>query len=177
MIKGLFFKIVFIFLLLVFFNNKVFAENKIVYLNLNYILNNSIAGKVLNEEISKQQKSNSLIFEKNEKKLKNEQDSIIKQKNILKDDEYNKRIENLKVEFELYKKNRKKKFDELNNKIIKSKNSFMESLQITLSEYAKDNDISLVMQKKNILLGKTELDITKDFINIFNEKIKIIELK
>ena len=53
----------------------------------------------------------------------------------------------------------------------------MESLQITLSEYAKDNDISLVMQKKNILLGKTELDITKDFINIFNEKIKIIELK
>ena len=177
MIKGLFFKIVFIFLLLVFFNNKVFAENKIVYLNLNYILNNSIAGKVLNEEISKQQKSNSLIFEKNEKKLKNEQDSIIKQKNILKDDEYNKRIENLKVEFELYKKNRKKKFDELNNKIIKSKNSFMESLQITLSEYAKDNDISLVMQKKNILLGKTELDITKDFIKIFNEKIKIIEFK
>ena len=177
MIKGLFFKIVFIFLLLVFFNNKVFAENKIVYLNLNYILNNSIAGKVLNEEISKQQKSNSLIFEKNEKKLKNEQDSIIKQKNILKDDEYNKRIENLKVEFELYKKDKKKKFDELNNKIIKSKNSFMESLQITLSEYAKDNDISLVMQKKNILLGKTELDITKDFINIFNEKIKIIELK
>ena len=177
MIKGLFFKIVFIFLLLAFFNNKVFADNKTVYLNLNYILNNSIAGKVLNEEISKQQKSNSLIFEKNEKKLKNEQDSIIKQKNILKDDEYNKRIENLKVEFELYKKNRKKKFDELNNKIIKSKNSFMESLQITLSEYAKDNDISLVMQKKNILLGKTELDITKDFINIFNEKIKIIELK
>ena len=177
MIKGLFFKIVFIFLLLAFFNNKVFADNKTVYLNLNYILNNSIAGKALNEEISKQQKSNSLIFEKNEKKLKNEQDSIIKQKNILKDDEYNKRIENLKVEFELYKKNRKKKFDELNNKIIKSKNSFMESLQITLSEYAKDNDISLVMQKKNILLGKTELDITKDFINIFNEKIKIIELK
>ena len=177
MIKGLFFKIVFIFLLLVFFNNKVFAENKIVYLNLNYILNNSIAGKVLNEEISKQQKSNSLIFEKNEKKLKSEQDSIIKQKNILKDDEYNKRIENLKVAFELYKKNRKKKFDELNNKIIKSKNSFMDSLQITLSEYAKDNDISLVMQKKNILLGKTELDITKDFINIFNQKIKIIELK
>ena len=53
----------------------------------------------------------------------------------------------------------------------------MESLQITLSEYAKENDISLVMQKKNILLGKTELDITKDFIKIFNEKIKIIELK
>ena len=77
----------------------------------------------------------------------------------------------------MYKKDKKKKFDELNNKIIKSKNSFMESLQITLSEYAKDNDISLVMQKKNILLGKTELDITKNFIKIFNEKIKIIELK
>ena len=177
MIKGLFFKIIFIFLLLIFFNNKVFAENKTVYLNLNYILNNSIAGKVLNEEISKQQKSNSSIFEKNEKKLKNEQDSIIKQKNLLKEDEYNKRIKNLKVEFDLYKKNRKKKLDELNNKIIKSKNSFMESLQITLSEYAKENDISLVVQKKNILLGKTELDITKDFIKIFNEKIKIIELK
>ncbi len=177
MIKGLFFKIIFIFLLIAFFNNKVFAENKIVYLNLNYILNNSIAGKALNEEISIQQKNNSSIFKKNEQKLKNEQDSIIKQKSILKEEEYNKRIENLKVEFELYKKNRKKKFDELNKKIVQSKNLFMESLQITLSEYAKDNNFSLIMQKKNILLGKTELDITKDFIKTFNEKIKIIELK
>ena len=53
----------------------------------------------------------------------------------------------------------------------------MELLQITLSEYAKNKNISLVMQKKNILLGKTELDITQDFLGIFNEKIKKIDLK
>ena len=70
MIKGLFFKIIFIFLLIAFFNNKVFAENKIVYLNLNYILNNSIAGKALNEEISIQQKNNSTIFKKKWTKAK-----------------------------------------------------------------------------------------------------------
>ena len=34
----------------------------------------------------------------------------------------------------------------------------------------------MVLQKQNVIIGKKELDITKDIILILNEKIKKIEI-
>ena len=42
-----------ILLILILFNSKVFSENKTVYLDLNYIFNESIAGKSLNDDLAK----------------------------------------------------------------------------------------------------------------------------
>ena len=53
-----------ILLILILFNSKVFAENKTVYLDLNYILNESIAGKSLNDDLAKLQSEKFLIFKK-----------------------------------------------------------------------------------------------------------------
>ena len=33
------------------------------------------------------------------------------------------------------------------------------------------------MEKKNIVIGKTELDITKNILDMLNKKIKKVELK
>ena len=46
-----------------------------------------------------------------------------------------------------------------------------------LSEYSTKNKISLIMEKKNIVIGKTELDITKNILVLLNTKIKKVELK
>ena len=35
----------------------------------------------------------------------------------------------------------------------------------------------MVMEKKNIVIGKTELDITKNVLELLNAKIKKVELK
>ena len=47
-------------------------------------------------------------------------------------------------------------------------------LQPILSEYANNNSISIIFQKKNIVIGKTELDITEDILKILNENHKKI---
>ena len=39
----------------------------------------------------------------------------------------------------------------------------VQSLNKILSKYAEENNISLVMQKKYIVIGKTGLDITDKF--------------
>ena len=45
-----------------------------------------------------------------------------------------------------------------------------------LLEYSEKNSISMVLQKQNVVIGKKELDITKDIILILNEKIKKIDI-
>jgi outer membrane protein len=166
-----------ILLILILFNSKVFAENKTVYLDLNYILNESIAGKSLNDDLAKLQSEKFLIFKKKEEYLQNEQESISKQKSIIKKDEYTKKINKLKKDIETYKKNRKIFSDEINQKSIKNKKLFLELLNGVMSEYSTENDISLIVQKKNILLGKSNLDITKAILKKFNKKVKKIDLK
>ena len=47
-------------------------------------------------------------------------------------------------------------------------------IQPILSEYANNNSISIIFQKKNIVIGKTELDITEDILKILNENHKKI---
>ena len=46
-----------------------------------------------------------------------------------------------------------------------------------LAEYSTKNNISLIVDKKSIVIGKTELDITKNILDLLNSKIKKIELK
>ena len=45
-----------------------------------------------------------------------------------------------------------------------------------LENYAKKNSISLILQKKNVVMGKKEIEITDDILSIANEKIKNIKI-
>ena len=44
-------------------------------------------------------------------------------------------------------------------------------------DYSKKNDISIILNKRNILTGEKKLDITKTILQIFDKNIKQIDLK
>ena len=92
-------------------------------------------------------------------------------KNILK-----KKIDNLKKKVINYQNERQQKIKELN--ILKSEltKKLLVNINPILVEYSDKNSISLIVDKKNIVLGKTELDITDKIINLLNEKVKEIKL-
>ena len=71
-----------IFLLLVFILNfeYAYAENKIVYIDLNYILNNSIVGQTITKHIKDIKEINNKEFLLIEKKLLDKENDIIKKK-------------------------------------------------------------------------------------------------
>ena len=107
-----------------------------------------------------------------EKNLITKEQEILKQKNILSEDELNKKITNLKKEINDFQK-KKKLLNEKFNKIkVEKTNEMVQSLNEILSKYADDNDISLVIQKKFIVIAKTGLDITSDILKIFNKENK-----
>ena len=67
------------------------------------------------------------------------------------------------------------------NQISKIKNNaqkkLIETLTPILTDYAKNNSISYIIPKNNILIGKKELDITNTILEILNSKIKNIKLQ
>ena len=92
-------KLFFIFCLYsLFFLKSVFAQDKIVFIDMNFILNNSLAGKDLKMQL---EEKNSNI----KKKLKNYQDDInqkkekiVSQKNVLSTEEYENKLKEIQSE-------------------------------------------------------------------------------
>ena len=54
--------------------------------------------------------------------------------------------------------------------------TIIKNLSPILAEYSKEKNISIIMDKKNIIVGKTELDITKKILVLLDKKIKKIKL-
>ena len=48
----------------------------------------------------------------------------------------------------------------------------MQEINPIIAEYVKEKSIDLVLDKKNILIGKTSYDITQNIIELVNTKLK-----
>ena len=108
----------FVIILFNFHTTLLFSENLIVYINMNKIMNETTAGKSINLQLEKINRSNIKEFNSIEVKLKEEETSIIAQKNILSNEEYSKKINALRIKANNYKNNRQKKINLLTKKRI-----------------------------------------------------------
>ena len=97
---------------------------------------------------------------------------ISSQKDILSKEEYNKNVIILNEEFENFKKNGKKKIELLKTKRNTGMKKILDELNIVLSEYSKKNELTFIIDQKNIIMGKADLNITNEIIKLLNLKIK-----
>ena len=152
-------------------------ENKTVYLDLNMIMANSNAGKSINSQLETNHKKNIANFQKLEEALKNEEAKIISQKTVISKEDFEKKIMNLRDKANKYRKERNDSINNLNNQRLDATQKMITLIRPILSEYSDNNSISLIIQKRNIIIGKTSLDITDDILKIVDEKIEKISLE
>ena len=169
-------KIFFLFFFLFFYNNS-FAEEKIVYLDVNFILAESESGKYINNELKKINDKNIEEFKNIENSIKTEEDNLLKQKNILKEEQFNNKVNNLREKYKSYQELKNTKNNDLATLRNNAGKQILKIINEILAEYSAKNKISIIMEKKNIVIGKTELDITKNVLELLNAKIKKVELK
>ncbi len=170
-----FFNYFIIFFLILNFNPAL-SQNKIAYLDMQKVLNQSKAGISFNKKLTKMHKENIDNFKKIEIELKKQEQDIISKKNILEKDELEKKLNKLRKKSNDYRVERKKKIDSLSKKRIEVTNDILKQLQPILTEYSDSESISLIVDKKSIVIGKTELDITDKIIELLNAKIKSVDL-
>jgi len=160
-----------IFILLFFFNfNNSYSQDNLAYIDINYILNNSIVGKSISEHIkiiSEDQKNELLIIEK---KLIEKEKNLIAKKNVIEKNEFEEKLSILKKDIKDYSIQQNKFNSEIEEKKIKYTKIVLKTLNSIVSKYVEENSISMVLPKKNIIIAKKNLDITNEIVNLLNNQ-------
>ena len=157
--------------LLIFFNliGNAFAIEKIVYLDLDYILSNSNKGKNILSDLDKKNNENIKILKSKEEILKIEEENLLKQKNIISNEAYNKKVKNLQNKIKIFRSEKNQLVTEFKKNRKNKINDFIKIVDNILGEYVKANSIDLVLNKKDIIMGKNSFNITEEILKKVNE--------
>tara|TARA_B100000242_G_scaffold136619_2_gene97066 strand:+ start:1450 stop:1971 length:522 start_codon:yes stop_codon:yes gene_type:complete len=169
-------KLLIIKFFLLFFSISYAEDFKIVYLNIDKIMEESIAGKSIKKKLENLYNKDLEKFKKNDEILKQKEKKIIAQKNIMSQDDFQNEITNLRSEIIKFQRDQVNARDKINKLRLKATSKLISKLSPILEEYAKENSISLILQKKNIVMGRKEIEITDEILSIANKKIKNIDL-
>ena len=161
-------------ILLIFKFNFVNAEEKIAFIDLNYIMNNSISGKSINKFINDKRNKKNDEFKEIEKKIKIDENELISKKNIIDKDVYNSKVNEIRKRINNYKTDRQKFNNSVEKNKIKYTNKLLEKLNPIISDYVEKNSITIVLPKKMIIVGKKNLDITNPILKALDKSVQKI---
>ncbi len=164
-----------LFIIIIFLKyNIAFSDEKIAFINLNYIMNNSISGKSINNYINNMRNNKLAEFKTIENQIKKDENDLISKKNIIEKNVYKEKVEEIRTRINKYKKNRQMFNKSLDENKIKYTNKLLEKLNPIISDYVENNSITLVLPKKIIIVGKKSLDITLPILEILDNSIQKI---
>ena len=163
------------FLLLIYTHAS--AEQKVAYLDMKFVLNNSKAGKGAQDFLQESFKENQKIFLDKENALKKKESDLIVQKTVLTKEEYQKKTNDLRKKVIDYQSQRRTSLEKITTQRAESRQKLLEKLDPILKTYVKENDISLIIDKKNVLMGNSNLDITNIIIEKLNKELPSLNIK
>ena len=146
--------------------------NKIAYIDLDVVLKNSNVGKKIQIQLDSKKSEQLDKIKSEEIEIKQLEDEIRNKQNIISQEELKIEVAKLKKkvkEFNLYKNQIKKEFNKNKNEQIMN---FFNKIDPLLRAYMKENSIDILLNNKNIIIGKDSLDITDKMINIINNSLK-----
>ena len=158
-----------------FLFSSFYSYAQIVYIDVNSILNNSEVGKSLNNYINEINDKNLTLYKEIEEQFLKQERELLAQKNILEESEFNKKFEKLSKEVNIYRSEKKSSINELNEIKLNNTKKILEILNPIITNYVDKNSISLVIPKKNIIVGKKNLDITNEIVKLLNDKVKSLD--
>ena len=170
-------KLLIIFILFLSHNNFGMANTTIVFVDLDKILRISKPGASILKQLNDINEQTIKNFKKDEKDLKEKETKIISQKNIISEEEFKTSVSKLKLEINEYNINRKKTINKFEKLKIENTNKFLDMIKQLLIKYSDEKSISLILLKKNLIIGKTELDITDEIIKNINTEINDFKIK
>jgi len=173
LLKRIFFILIFLSLSI----NVLKADDKVSYIDIDYILTNTLAGKELLNTLKKEEEIKIDKFKSNDDSFKNEEKQILAKKNLISEKEMNKEMKALQIKFQKYKKVKQKEIDDFKIKRNKNIVNFLNLINPIIEKYMSDNSIYMLIDKKNVFIANKEYDITNNLIELIDNQIKNIELE
>ena len=166
-----------ILIIFLFFTNAAISEQKIAFINMDKVISSSNSGLSILKQLSDLNNKNLKFLKNEEKKFKEKETKLISQKNIISESEFKIKLEGLKSEIKNYNQKRNQMIKEFNKLKVSNTNRFLKLLNPILVKFSNDKEISIILQKKDLVIGKTELDITDEIIKIANNELKEFKIK
>tara|TARA_B110000037_G_scaffold5936_1_gene6372 strand:- start:263 stop:784 length:522 start_codon:yes stop_codon:yes gene_type:complete len=166
-----------ILVICLFFTNQVFSEQKIAFIDMDKVISTSNSGSSILKQLNDLNNKNLEFLKNEEKKFKEKEKKLISQKNIISEADFQNKIDELKSEIKNYNQNRNKMITDINKLKVDNTNNFLNLINPILVKFSNDNKISIILQKKDLVIAKTEFDITNEIIKIINIEIKQFKIK
>ena len=168
-------KKIFLTLIITLWSSVLFADTT-YYLDFNYILNESNAGKKAQTTLKNRLDSGIKSLSGKEKSIQESEKKLIQKKKIISAEEYKKEIQSLRASVAKLQKERSELINSIAKKKKKAKDELLKNLNPIIKDYMIEKKIRMVINKKALVLADENLDITQDIIKIFNTKLKEIKL-
>lgn len=165
-------KIIIICFFLQIISNNTYSQ--IVYIDINLILNKSDVGKSLNNHLKSINELNIKKYKEIQNEIITKEQALLAQQNIIEKSDFDKKFNQLSNEVQKYKSDKNKSIEKINNIKLENVKKILNVLNPIITNYVNENSISLVIPKKNIIVGKKNLDITEIILKLLNEKIKTL---
>jgi len=168
------------FLIIIFFSltiNFLKADEKVFYIDIDYLMTNTVAGKELLNKLKKEEELKINKFKLNDDNFKIEEKKIFAKKNLISKEELNNELKTLQIKFQKYRAEKIIEIDELKTKRNKNIATFLSLINPIIEKYMTDNSIYMLIDKKNVFIANKDYDITNNLIELIDNQIKNIEIK
>lgn len=164
--------IFFIFFLLFSIISNSYSDDKIKFIDLDSMLEKTTIGKNIINDLNILNNNNLESLKPKEDIIKNKQKEINIQKNIISNNELKIKIDEYQKQVREFQNERKQLVDNFNKQKQEKINDFFTQVTPIINDYMKEKDLSIIFDKKNIFIAKSDSNITTDIINLINDKFK-----
>ena len=145
------------------------ADEKIAFINIDTIFNNSLTGKKISKNLEDFKNKNLKKLKVREEEILEKEKKLLSQKNILSKEDFNIKVSELKKEINLFKESKKNLSNEFEKKRLEELNIFMKTITPVIEDYITKNSITLVFNQKNLFIADKKYDITDEILKIINK--------
>ena len=151
--------------------NLCLSEDKIAFIDLDLVLKKSKIGQSYLLKINKKNEENIKNLKSKEDVLKKIEDGIKKKQNILSKEELDKEIFSLQEKIKKFRSDKDKIILEFNNMKKENLNNFFNQINPIIQSFMDENSIDILIERKNIFMGKKNSDITETIVKKIDSKL------
>ena len=166
------YKYFFILIFYISFTSFSISAEKTVFLDIDFVLNNSNYGKSIYSKLDELNKKNFDNLVKMEKELEQKKKSIDVSKNISTKENLDQQISLFNQDVKNFRSEKSKILKNFELKKKKEIDNFLVKVNPIVQDYMKANSISIVLPKNQIFMGNVEMDITNDIMELVNKILK-----
>src|SRR5688572_22086258 len=141
------------------------------------LMNESAAGKSIQEQLKLKQDAFQKEFSKKEEELHADQKKIVEKKAEMKPEELNTKRQEFEAKLLETRKLLQKRRSSLDSGLGKAMQELRKNIMEVSAEIAEAKGYSLVLSRDSIVVAQKEADITKEALEKLNSKVKSITLK